>query len=209
METTFNVSNTDVITMLVVEQREVLQKKRNELRIEYVKKIAEQTEKEHSKLLQSLKKNKQFQEGFDALVKLFTILNPKLKLNINYEQRLKDQVFNFITNQYDNFSYNVDNKLEFNDIDVVIETEDEDDQDKLRFPWSNGYEDVFLPFKYKSQVKVDEKTKELSKEINKINDLLRNEASLKEKLIATVTKNAIKELPEMKALVGNINLLTY
>ena len=39
MQTNFNVSNTDVITMLIVKQKEFLQKKHDEIRDEWLTKL--------------------------------------------------------------------------------------------------------------------------------------------------------------------------
>lgn len=208
MNTTFTVSNTDVITMLVVEQREFLKNKRQEVLVEYVKRIAEQTEKEYAKVLAAVQKNKQFNDGFSALETLFKVINPKVKFKLQYAERLKDIVSHTISDIYRGYRLPNERSLEFSDIDIVLETETEEDEERLRFPWENGYEQVSLPFKYKSLIKADEKTTELSNELNRIDELLRNENTLKEKLIANVTKNAIKDIPEMSTLVTNINLLT-
>lgn len=209
METTFTVSNTDVITMLVVEQRELLRKKRSEVLAEYLVRVTQQVDKEYSKLLQSVQKNKQFKESFDALNTLFKTLNPKINFTLEYKERLKNNVEHFVSDLYRGYRVlRDDNVLAYTDIDITLETETEEDGDRLRFPWSNGYEEISLPFKYKTTIKPDDKTLELSNELNRIDELLRNENTLKEKLIASVTKNAIKDIPEMKALVGQVNLLT-
>jgi len=207
METTFTVSNTDVITMLMVEQRELLKNKRTEVFEKYIINLGVQTTEVNEKVLAVVKKNKPFNDGLDALNTLFKVLNPKLSFKLDYETHVKNQVSNSISNMYHRHFGNDEKTLELSEIYITIDI-DEKDEERFQFPWSNGYDEISLPFKYKTALKVNKETKELSEELNRIDDLLRNENALKEKLIASVTKNAIKDLPEMKALVGNVNLLT-
>lgn len=207
METTFTVSNTDVITMLMVEQRELLKNRRTEVFGKYIVNLGVQTNELTEKVLSVVKKNKPFNDGLEALNTLFKVLNPKLTFKLDYEKHIKNQVSNSVSNMYHRYYSDDEKTFEFTEIYITIEI-DEKDEDRFQFPWSNGYDEISLPFKYKSALKVNKETKELSEELNRIDDLLKNENALKEKLIASVTKNAIKDLPEMKALVGNVNLLT-
>lgn len=209
METTFTVSNTDVITMLMVEQREILKNQREVTYEKYRKEINKQVDEVTNKVISLIKKNKNINEGLDALNVLFKVLNPKIKFTLEYEHDIKRYIENQIYMTYhETYGLNKGDIIEFDVINIKIDLENEDeDEGRFIFPWGNGYEEISLPFKHKYKYKLDENIKKLSSELTRIDELTRNENTLKEKLIASVTKNAIKDLPEMKALIGGVNLL--
>lgn len=189
MQTNFTVSNTDVITMLVVKQREQLELKREQLRLEWIS-IKDSMEKKaiesYNKQLKKL--NPKVVESFTALVSL---LNPKKKFEV--------QIGN------NDFYFYPERGLEYEAQEVEIQAVFNDDDNYYSICEENR---VYAPCKIKIKIQASERAKELSKQIDKIDSLLKNENKLKDKLIAQATENAIKNLPEIQSLVNTTGLIT-
>lgn len=196
MQTTFNVSNTDVITMLVVKQRELLEKREQTVLKEFLEesvKINNQGKELYKKRLEKV--DKTIVEGFRNL---FKALNPKIKFEIQIGE--SDFYIDLYRNRQKIYNY-------YDDSINIYAIVDEKDEEKVVTINNNGDTYLKIPFKMKFSVKITDKYYELSKELGEIRSLLKNEARLKEKLIAQVTENALKSLPEMQTLVNNVELI--
>ena len=190
MQTNFTVSNTDVITMLVVKQREQLELKREQLRLEWIS-IKDSMEKKaiesYNKQLKKL--NPKVVESFTTLVSL---LNPKKKFEVGIGNN--------------SFYYFYPEKgLNYETQEVEIQAIFNDKDDYYSICEENR---IYAPCKIKIKIQASERAKELIKQIDKIDSLLKNENKLKQKLIAQVTENAIKNLPEIQSLVNTTGLIT-
>lgn len=215
METTFTVSNTDVITMLVVEHREKLQEKLQKLRLQRYTTISTMSNEILVKYFKSVEKNKQINELIDALTKVYQILNPKIKFKIEiHKEQVSNSIFDLVARAHDSISrYGSDSKIdEFSSdrVNYIFTLENEEDEERFTFISDSGGDWSFdFPFKFKHKFKIDQDLVKITNEINRINELLRNEQEFKEKLIAQVTKQAVMNLPEIQSLTTNVNLLEY
>ena len=88
---------------------------------------------------------------------------------------------------------------------IVAEFEEEDCEKVVG--WEGDEPFICFPFKVDIEATIPEKLFELNSQINEVDALLRNEAALKEKLIAQVTENALLQMPELQHLTANIPLL--
>jgi len=173
----------------VVKQREQLELKREQLRLEWIS-IKDSMEKKaiesYNKQLKKL--NPKVVESFTALVSL---LNPKKKFEV--------QIGN------NDFYFYPERGLDYETQEVEIQTifNDEDDYYSI---CEDGNR-IYAPCKIKIKIQASERAKELIKQINEIDSLLKNENKLKDKLIAQVTENAIKNLPEIQSLVNTTELI--
>lgn len=188
MQTNFTVSNTDVITMLVVKQREQLELKREQLRLEWIS-IKDSMEKKaiesYNKQLKKL--NPKVVESFTTLVSL---LNPKKKFEVGIGNN--------------SFYFYPEKGLNYETQEVEIQAIFNDKDDYYSICEENR---IYAPCKIKIKIQASERAKELIKQIDKIDSLLKNENKLKQKLIAQVTENAIKNLPEIQSLVNTTELI--
>lgn len=200
METKFSISNTDVITMLVVKNRENLEKQKAELFIEKTEldeKLANSMKQQWDKIVKNANK-----DILDAYEKLIRLLNPKLKFKIS----LNEPDFRWISCNYrgkDEIVY----KIEFLDYFPDFEGDWQEEEKFLNIN-GDGDSSLYLPINKTIKVKNNPRIDEICKKIDEINNLLKNEDKLKEKLIAQVTENAIQNLPELKELTMNIPMLS-
>lgn len=220
LNASFSVSNTDVITMLVVKNREALneQKKslieqREELSLSVVKTAKDKWKKFFDK---EVKDNK----AIEAYHNLLKILNPKAKFNLGFtknEEQIEYHVYSSFG--HSNYYYNnrENEKGEFiysiNGLDVYPEFEDGDEgyktQENFHYVSSGDGdgEGISIPLKFVFKYNVPKEVKEINRKLAEIQNLLSNESVLKEKLIAQVTENAIKQIPELSVLVNGIETL--
>lgn len=203
MNTSFSISNTDVITMLVVKNREHLENRRSILikeRNVIIDNISNYFKKEIEKIVKTYE-NSPVLTHYKGLL---TALNPKVKFKISCNELLSDY-FYFIENNY---------KKEFEEMtftSLYFYPDFEDnyaEEDKFKNINANCNSSLYLDIKKKViKYKRNEDLVKICQELDEIANLLKNENKLKEKLIAQVTENAIKNMPEMSQLVENIPLL--
>ena len=203
MNTRFRIINTDVITMLVVKNREHLENRRSILikeRNAIIDNISNYFKKEIEKVVKTYE-NSPVLTHYKGLL---TALNPKVKFKISCSQ-LESDYFYFIENN----SKKEFMEMTFNRLDFYPDFEGSYEQeDKFKSINSDYDSSLELPVKKKViKYKRNEELVKINKELDEISVLLKNEEKLKEKLIAQVTENAIKNLPEMSQLVENIPLL--
>jgi len=203
MNTNFSISNTDVITMLVVKNRENLENRRSVLikdRNAIIDSISNYFKKEIEKLVKTYQNNA-ILTHYEALLKA---LNPKVKFKISCAELTQDYFYFIYSNYNKDFIEITRNSLEFYP-DFEGNYEEEDKFQHLNSDCSSSLD---LTIKKKViKYKRDEELVKINKELDEIANLLKNENKLKEKLIAQVTENAIKNMPEMSQLVENIPLL--
>jgi len=219
LNASFSVSNTDVITMLVVKNREVLNEQKKSL-IEQREKFALSVVKTaKDKWKKFFDKEVKDNKAIEAYHNLLKILNPKAKFNLgftNNEQNIEYHVYSSFG--VSSYYYNTKNeKGEFiysiNDLEVYPEFEDGDEgyktQENFHYVSSGdgGGQGIYIPSRFIFKYNVPTEVVEINKKLAEIQNLLSNEIVLKEKLIAQVTENAIKQIPELSILVSGIETL--
>ena len=203
MNTSFSISNTDVITMLVVKNREHLENRRSILikeRNAIIDNISNYFKKEIEKIVKTYE-NSSILTHYEALLRA---LNPKVKFKISCAE-LTDDYFYLIDREYHKDFI----EITINSLHFYPDFEDNYAEEN-KFKNINADCNSSLDLDIKKKVikyKRNEELVKINKELDEISVLLKNEQKLKEKLIAQVTENAIKNLPEMSQLVENIPLL--
>lgn len=193
MQTTFNVSNTDVITMLVVKQEKIL----TERRLELITKLATEIDnfnKEIKKRYESqlAKINNIAIESYKNLIQL---RNPKKKFTVQIGQ---------IPEYFKNNWY-VKNKFEYSTDFIYLDADFGDYEDFHCI--TEGENRLFIPCKIKISLEIPSNLLEYEKQLNEIDNLLRNKEELKNQMVAKLTEQAIKNIPELNMLVQNDTLL--
>lgn len=194
MQQNFSISNTDVVTMLMVKQTKILEQKRIECIITTGKILAEINER----VIKSFnKKLASVQHILDAYKDLILLINSN-KVPITLDL-CEPEI-------YHNSIYRNGEKEFFEANLVHLNFTVKFDEDKygdryLCIEPANGF---FIPFKFSFKEEVSKEYKDLKDEIYRIDQLLRNKEALKEAIIAKTTENAIANMPELKTLTANI-----
>ena len=133
-----------------------------------------------------------------------TALNPKVKFKISCNELLSDYFYFIEKNHKKEFI-----EMTFTSLCFYPDFEDNyAEEDKFKNINADCNSSLDLDIKKKViKYKRNEDLVKICQELDEIANLLKNEEKLKEKLIAQVTENAIKNLPEMSQLVENIPLL--
>ena len=222
LNASFTVSNTDVITMLVVKNREFLQKEQEVLvkrRNEMADKVIEAAKEKWQKFLDKSVKNNKI---IDSYKNLLTLLNPKINFEFTISENVPQNLEYSINSAFGCYRNNHGHYIQKNDksecvlkqeelyVSVKFPETDEGYRDEERFVFlstSDGGDGMSIPVKFQFTFKIPKEIEEINKKLNDIENLLKNENSLKEKLVAQVTEKAIKQIPELSSLVGNVELL--
>ena len=215
----FSVSNTDVITMLVVKNREILQKQREDIVVKYQTIVTKQVEAAVDKWNKFIEKKKNHLEIIDAYTHLLNLLNPKAKFTVEPTGDIKQMISGRVYEYYRGRGYYTKpNELgeciiQIDNLDYSPKFEETEEGDKYQDNFhcvssGDGRNDgINISIKFKYTFKISEEALNHVKKMEEIDGLLRNESVLKEKLIARVTENAIKTMPELSGLVEGIELL--
>lgn len=224
LTTNFAVSNTDVITMLVVKNREILTQERqklNQQRVDFGEKTSEAIKVKFQNFIEKKFKDNGIVKNYHELLKG---LNPKSKFTLEIGGNESSYIENFVFGQLDLYNSYLSSPKEENEpvykvkeIHIYPKFEDSEDgdveQSEFHFVTSgDGYRGdsygISVPAKFQSSFKIPSDIKEAIDKIRKIDNLLKNENVLKEKLISQVTENAIKQIPELSNMVQGIELLS-
>jgi len=226
LKTNFSVSNTDVITMLVVKNREKLNEQREEHRLVYADGVEKLFNEINQKWIKYITKKTEGDKTIEAYYSLLKLLNPKAKFKLDFGiKSVSDSIRHTVYSVCGGHGYCGENKngdCEFNikSIDVCPEFSQDEDGDKEQSnfhyvtsgtqgtdSYSSNYCGLNLDVNFKAKYNVPDAVKEASKKIDEIDKLLKNENALKEKLIAKVTENALKQMPELQSLVMGTDLI--
>lgn len=210
MATTFAISNSDVITMLVVKHREKLNAELAVIILEYTKLLDVQI----NTVLMEYEKAKQSVDWAIATAyeKLLKLLNPTSTYKVVYGSDTEDNIKRRVMDLYQDYGYREVKRdslfLDYSVIDSQVRFKDDNCPDDFTHVCS-GVEQfgVNIPIKFRLKVDTNPEIVKLSNRMAEIRILLNNEAKLKEQLIAKVTENAIKDMPEFKVLLDGIDNL--
>ena len=100
LKANFSVSNTDVITMLVVKNRELLQKQRAEQSLIYNKGIEHQSKDIFKKWQKYIAKKFEKNEVIETYEKLLKLLNPKAKFTLDLGSNMEERIGQNVSYQY-------------------------------------------------------------------------------------------------------------
>ena len=198
INTVINVSNTDIITMLVVKNRANLEAKLKDLRAQ-LKGLNDDYAKYTKELIKGQENNPKilkYKEAAENFIKVITKIPFRSEVTSN-------SVPSFSQLAYEK---SLSMKIEGLCINFYAVNPDKDDFYEV-VPAGVGelYVDIKIPVK----VSLANATlyKNLFEEIYEIEDLLRNETKMKEQLIAKVTEKAIEGSTVLKEKLGLENLL--
>jgi len=199
INTVINVSNTDIITMLVVKNRANLEAKLKDLRAQ-LKALNDDYAKYTKGLIKGQENNPKilkYKEAAENFIKVITKIPFRSEITSNsvpsigqlvYEKNLTDKIYGL-------------------NIAFYAVNPDKEDDFYEAVPEGVGelYVDIKIPVKVSPANAILYKS--LFAEIYEIEDLLRNEAKMKEQLIARVTEKAIEGSTALKEKLGLENLL--
>jgi alpha-L-fucosidase len=204
--TSISISNTDVVTMLMVKNKKHLNTKRSDL-IDRKFHLFLEYGKVKYKFLKIVEKNEKIKTITDSLINIVSVFT-KTKYKVSYRVDEIDRIFNSVDygrslDDYEKAGW----KAKIKDVDILIEPLDEEDGNEDKF-----YEEVPQNFTDSVSIKTNftfnipqEILKEINEvvtEIKKIDDLLRNEGKMKDELVAKITENAISSSPELQKQLG-------
>ncbi len=197
MQNNFNISNTDIVTMLMVQKTNELQKElaeilasQSSILLEVQRKITKDAAKLESRIKPYL----------DACISLLTLYNPKAKFTLTCNV-LDPEYGKFYrpTLDKDGWVLNIHNDY----LPFILEI-DEESQDKWNdIEPGNGF---YAPIKFNKSYRLPEEYGKLLNRYHYINALLVNKEALKEQIIAKVTENALMQSSELKLLAEQVKL---
>lgn len=223
LSTNFSVSNADVITMLVVKNRENLNKQREEHRLVYVAGVKKLSDEIKQKWEKYISKKFEKNEIVDTYQKLLKLLNPKAKFELDLGIKTVSESIEYTISSvcsgsreyYGAAQKNGEYEFEIKTLYILPEFSDNEEGSKEQGnfhyissgDYGEGGSGLQIDVKFKAKYKVPDVVKEASNKIYEIDKLLKDEKTLKEKLIAQVTENAIKQMPELQSLVKGTDFL--
>lgn len=214
LNATINVSNTDLVTMLVVKNRKILSQKRAETSDALDKIFAKQAAELQSKMRKIVDKAK-LTEIADAYLAFMKLINPKLPLKYVFQGIHEDEVPNIVAQHYyyqnqgvsryrggaatDGYIY-----VRHSYVALRITTGDEEKDDCIS--WADSGEPQ-LPCKINVKIPESKEALELYKELNRIDNLLKNEKALKEEIIANLTEQTVMNSSMLTKLTSGIKMI--
>jgi hypothetical protein len=213
------VSNTDIVTMLMEEQKTIINKKLEELKCQADELIKGQSDWFFAEMQKQVATSK-LEKGKEIFLSLAKLLMPKRGVWIHTCQLTEDAMFNFINSQY---MYNrnarhtrtlkpgevelIKYRLSFVRMEVKLHARVDDiEQDEMEDDTAYPHEQDF-PVKVRIEQARNLDVDHLIMEMDKLRQLIANEQALKDKIVARVTKNAIAGSDLLIKLTGGINLL--
>jgi hypothetical protein len=191
MQNNFSISNTDLVTMLMVKQKEILNKRLAELRVLVATDIAQAYKRAKKKFDPKFKEVKPLLDKYEELIKVF---NPKVKFEIRVWEF--DEHDLQIRNEKNIFFYFVDYDYIYFEVDV-----DEKHEGKyVSIEPGNGF---FVPFKFSFKETLSEEILDIKAEMLNIENLLYNDSKLRDVIVAKMTETALQNMPELKMLSEN------
>jgi len=200
MQNNFSISNTDLVTMLMVKQEEILNKRLTELRVLVDAHQAKVYSKAKKKFDLKFKETKPLLTKYEELIKLF---NPKIKFEIKVHEFTKDTL---------NLGYEKNTYFYYTDYDYINFEVDVDKKHKDKYVCIEPDNGFFIPFKFSFKENLSEEFLNIRNEIRNIVELLYNESKLRDTIVAKMTETALQNMPELKLLsesaLNNIDLLS-
>jgi hypothetical protein len=187
MQQNFSVSNTDVVTMLMVKQVAAIQEKLTALRAERDAITEAIFKRANAKYAKKLEEAKPY---IEALTNLTAMYNPKLRFSLIPYRMHGQQIY-----------YNIGKdgyyaEVHFDYIGLQFEYENEE-MYKFCIEPHDGY---YVPLSFKFKEKMGRAYFDAVFEIDRLQQLLDNRETLKEQIIAKVTEKALASIPELKEL---------
>lgn len=214
-----NVSNTDIVTMMMVKNRKHLNEKLINVAKEYAVKLDQQATILHKKVLDAYNKNKKAKDMITALTTVVSLMNPKKQVFVQVNGLTLDSVRNVLAGNYGYRGYGgrvspqADSKgnrvvlfildspeVRFYDKDPDIDQNAEE----LDAPWQD---DIFVELNLKVSIPYDPTMETLSNEINRIKDIMQNENKLRDEVVANITEQALEQSDLLKNITSNLKLI--
>lgn len=215
LNATINVSNTDLVTMLVVKNRKILQDKRTEISAALDVIFAQQAAVLKSKVDKLVDKAKLIPIA-DAYLAFVQLLNPKMKLSYEFQGISEKHILDIVVQHYYYKNQNGSSRyrssgpsddhiyIRNNSIRLSVTTGDENKDEHLY--WAEGGE-PYLPCKINVKMAESKEVIELYKELNRIDNLLKNEKALKEEIIANLTEQTVMNSSMLTKLTSGIKMI--
>lgn len=226
VQNVLTVSNSDIVTMMVVKNREYIENKIKEL-IEEKNKI---TSKIQDKFVEDLTKHAQEHADYieiDLYISILSALNPKVKFGYVTDITKDSIPYDFYgsylhatskrTSDYKQIIDSFEVSITLNGLVCNDENQDEcyDLVNSLKFPQfmdpdfltDNETYHVNLHKNFIFKLKEDERLLEINNEFEKCRGYLNNENKMKEHLIAKMTEKTLSMMPELQYIQQDILLL--
>ena len=198
LHTGITISNSDVITMLIVKNRKHLEDKKFDL----FKKIHDMNTEMSIHLLNQVKKIYE-KPKYQAIKKAQELLITSIvKCKIAFQESSYTSSAPYF---YNNGGYlPEDGIFEIKTLRFYFLNEKDQDEEQFCNDISDYITDIQINCNHKIKLNVDtiQKYKVLNLEYSRIQSKLANEAKMKDELIAKVTENALKSSPELQAQLG-------
>jgi hypothetical protein len=226
VQNVLTVSNSDIVTMMVVKNREYIENKIKELREEKDKISSKIQDKFVEDLTKHAQKHADYTE-INMYISMMSALNPKIKFGYVTNITTESLPYNFYQTYLHVTSKRTSNyKQIINSFEVVITLNglvcDEENEDKydelvnsLKFAqfmdpsFLTDRETYYVQLKkdFIFTLKEDERLLEINNEFEKCRGYLSNENKMKEHLIAKMTEKTLSMMPELQYIQQDILLL--
>lgn len=198
MQNNFNISNTDIVTMLMVQKTKELEKERTDLmlqKLEMLVEVCKKINKDFEKL------QVKWMPYLEATKNLITLYNPKAKfeLTCRHFPFTTDRHMHVSSDEEDGFYVYI--HLDYIDFSIDIDPDSENKWNSIE-P-DNGF---YAPVKFVKKYKLPVEYTNIMKRSYTIGNLLANKEELKDQIIAKVTENALLQSTELKLLAEQVKL---
>lgn len=219
LNATLAVSNTDIVTMMVVKNRKLLTEKLAKIQEKWACLVTEQADEIVAILEAELAKTR-FKEMCDAYLVFAEIALNEKKLLLHTRGISPTQVECFVRDHYQyadqsmaqkrGHYYNqkadpIEGKIKYEVWNICLELVGDSDEanDKI----DSRLQNQEVPIRITAIIDERPEMREMGKEVQRITLLLRNENSLKEEMVANITEQAILNSPMLSSLTGNIKMI--
>lgn len=196
MQNNFSISNTDVVTMLMVKKTKELEEERLLVigkRLQILEAAILRINKDMEKLQVKV------QPYIDAWRSIIQLYNPKKEFK--FESRLEYETYNVTVHWGTDLDKKPYININFTHIPLYLDFENEDDYNCIE-P-NNGF---YAPVKFKKIYEISEDYITITNRLRKIDDLLANKEKFKTEIIAKVTENALMQNSDLKLLADGVIL---
>jgi len=226
VQTVLTISNTDIVTMLMVQQKKVLQDKLPELKaimngIEYTYQVM--VEEVINKRIAENGAIVALRQAVETITKIY---NPNTPFRVDFSNTVAIEAQNVISRifsrGYHGSSINSNGKA---NPEIIVESlpnlaifvgnlgASEEEVNRLEddFHFVSEENEFEVPHRHKDIIAIKKDDAELWQEtadqMARINQLLRDDTKMKEEIVAKMTEKAINSNIELQAIVGDILLL--
>jgi len=219
VQTVLTISNTDIVTMLMVQQKKILEERIPDLKtiLNDIEEIYRLKVKETLKL--RIAENEHIVPLREAIYTINRIYNPDVEFRVEFNQTIDELATTIILNTFNRGFYcSVNRDVEITylpSLAVYVGASGMDEEEKSRladrFHWvvdNNCYE---IPHKHKDIIVITPEHRDAWKEahdkLNEIHKLIKDDSKLKEQIVAKMTEKAIAANTELQTIIGDILLL--